>query len=167
MSVIGLFTSQATNLGVATLAATIKKAHVDRISVSKMYSSFALLQRKQSMPYLAVYVNKCSIAARLRINFFREGEADSGGYAKGSVLFEVFTAMGFFAVEKSKRMFLLLFWKDRAVDRNRSPCFIEIDIGYGDERLSIGVFFEELSDCLVQYGVCSAGTKWVLLHRRL
>ena len=100
-------------------------------------------------------------------NLLRESEADSGGYAKRGVFFEVFTAGGFFAFEKSKCLFLLLFREDGTVDRDGGPRFVEINIGYGDERLSIGIFFKELSDCLVQYGVCSAGAKWVLLHRRL
>ncbi len=103
----------------------------------------------------------------MSINFFRESEADGGDYAKRGVFFEVHAAVGFFAFEESKCLFLLLFREDRTTGRDGSPCFIKINIRYGDERLSIGVFFEELGNCLMQYGVCSTGAKWVLLHKRL
>ena len=75
--------------------------------------------------------------------------------------------MGFFAFEKSKCLLLLLFREDRAIDGDRSSGFVEVNIGYGDKWLSVGVFFEEMGNCLVQYSVCSAGAKWVLLHKWL
>lgn len=81
------------------------------------------------------------------------------------MLFKVFATNRFFALEERKCLFLLLLWKNRAVDRNGCSGFVEINIRYRNKWLSVGMFSEEMRYCLVQYGMHPAGAKRVLLHR--